>query len=213
MVQTQDQGIHLVYSWRRVQRDKEREREREERERDKQTDRELHIFGTRVSYTWPFCLPSNKTKTDTTTQACTYACPHTLTERWGGRAREKEREREREERYRERRVRYIAIFNLELFPVHTEPTYIKTSFIYSAKKPQRGKAHLLTKCAPNASGQYYQSLHCLSKETLSKNVTKCAKWKFWSYCANAQSDLNLRWAHMSESTFCDVPSGSKFFPT
>ena len=29
---------------------------------------------------------------------------------------------------------------------------------------------------------------------------KCAQWRFWSDCANAQSDLNLRWAHISEGT-------------
>ena len=34
---------------------------------------------------------------------------------------------------------------------------------------------------------------------------ECAKGRFWSACANAQADLNLRWAHMTESTFSDVP--------
>ena len=33
---------------------------------------------------------------------------------------------------------------------------------------------------------------------------KCAQWRFWSDCANAQADLNLRWAHMSEGTFAYV---------
>ena len=33
---------------------------------------------------------------------------------------------------------------------------------------------------------------------------KCAQWRFWSECADAQADLNLRWAHMSEGTFSDV---------
>ena len=33
---------------------------------------------------------------------------------------------------------------------------------------------------------------------------KCAQRRFWSDCANAQTDLNLRWAHMSEGTFPDV---------
>ena len=33
---------------------------------------------------------------------------------------------------------------------------------------------------------------------------KCAKWRFWSACANAQADLNLHCAHMSEDTFLDV---------
>ena len=27
---------------------------------------------------------------------------------------------------------------------------------------------------------------------------KCAQWRFWSDCANAQADLNLRRSHMSE---------------
>ena len=30
---------------------------------------------------------------------------------------------------------------------------------------------------------------------------KCAQWRFWSDCANAHADLNLRWAHMSEGWF------------
>ena len=34
---------------------------------------------------------------------------------------------------------------------------------------------------------------------------KCAQWRFWSDCANAQSDLNLRWANISGCTFSKVP--------
>ena len=34
--------------------------------------------------------------------------------------------------------------------------------------------------------------------------TKQDPWWFWSDCANAQADLNLRWAHMSEGTFSDI---------
>ena len=30
---------------------------------------------------------------------------------------------------------------------------------------------------------------------------KCAQWRFWSDCANAQADLNLQWAYISEGTF------------
>ena len=33
---------------------------------------------------------------------------------------------------------------------------------------------------------------------------KCAKWRFWSDCANAQADLNLCWAYISEGTFPKV---------
>ena len=37
---------------------------------------------------------------------------------------------------------------------------------------------------------------------------KCVQWRFWSDCANAQADLNLRWAHMSEAegTYSDAAS-------
>ena len=30
---------------------------------------------------------------------------------------------------------------------------------------------------------------------------KCSQWRFWSDCADAQVDLNLRWVYMSEGTF------------
>ena len=33
---------------------------------------------------------------------------------------------------------------------------------------------------------------------------KCAQWRFWSDCANAQADQKVRWAHMSEGTFSAV---------
>ena len=38
----------------------------------------------------------------------------------------------------------------------------------------------------------------------SLTVQICVQWRFRSACANAQADLNLRWAHMSEGTFPDV---------
>ena len=37
---------------------------------------------------------------------------------------------------------------------------------------------------------------------------KCAQRRFWSDCANAQADLNLRWAHMPEGPFSDVTAGT-----
>ena len=33
---------------------------------------------------------------------------------------------------------------------------------------------------------------------------KCDQWRFWSHWANAQANLNLRWAHMSDGTFSDL---------
>ena len=49
-----------------------------------------------------------------------------------------------------------------------------------------------------------QSLRCPHEETFILGYPKCAQWRFWSDCANAQADLNLRWAHMSEGTFSGV---------
>ena len=43
------------------------------------------------------------------------------------------------------------------------------------------------------------------KKLCIREYSKCALWKFWSVCANGQADFNLRWAHMSEGTFSDVP--------
>ena len=42
------------------------------------------------------------------------------------------------------------------------------------------------------------------KKLCTINNPKCAKWRFWSDCANAQTDLNLHWAHMSGGTFSHV---------
>ena len=37
-------------------------------------------------------------------------------------------------------------------------------------------------------------------------LPKCAQWRFWSDRKNAQADLNLHWAHMSEGTVSGVAS-------
>ena len=72
------------------------------------------------------------------------------------------------------------------------------------------KKYLLT-CEPNVDSD--QTAHTRSlirvfvvrmKKLCILNYPKCAKWKLWSDWANAQVDLNLRWAHMSEGTFTDV---------
>ena len=60
-------------------------------------------------------------------------------------------------------------------------------------KPQREEIYLLT-CAPNEDSS--QSVHSHSL-LYSIDYPKCAQWRFWSDCANAQSDLILRWVHMS----------------
>ena len=32
-----------------------------------------------------------------------------------------------------------------------------------------------------------------------RNYPKCALWRYWPDCVNAQANLNLHWAHMSKS--------------
>ena len=43
------------------------------------------------------------------------------------------------------------------------------------------------------------------------DISKCAQWRFWSDCANAQADLNLRWSHMGEGTFNDAVAHLYYF--
>ena len=65
--------------------------------------------------------------------------------------------------------------------------------------------------APNEDS--YQPVHPRSlisvfvvhmKKLCILDYPKCAQWRFWSDCAKAQVDLDLRWAHMSEHRFSDV---------
>ena len=70
------------------------------------------------------------------------------------------------------------------------------------------KMYLLT-CASNEDSN--QPVHpCRLASSLSHEETvhswlaKWAQWRFWSDSANAQADLNLRWAHTSENTFSDI---------
>ena len=42
------------------------------------------------------------------------------------------------------------------------------------------------------------------KKVYTLGYQKCAQWRFWSDCANAQADLNLRLAHRSNGTLSDV---------
>ena len=48
---------------------------------------------------------------------------------------------------------------------------------------------------------WLESLFSSWRNLTSLAIQKCAQRRFRSDCANAQSDLNLRWAHMSEGTF------------
>ena len=48
-----------------------------------------------------------------------------------------------------------------------------------------------------------QSLHCPPQLCI-LGYRNLVQRRFWSDCAKAQSDQNLRWAHMSDGTFPDV---------
>ena len=58
-------------------------------------------------------------------------------------------------------------------------------------------------CAPAQSDQSFRCPH-KKRCILRLGYPKCGKWRFWSDCANAQADLNLRLTHMFEGTFSDV---------
>ena len=74
-------------------------------------------------------------------------------------------------------------------------------------EPQREKTYLVT-CEPNEDSNQPAHPRCLirvfvvrMKKLCILAYPKCGQWRFWSDCANAQADLNLRWPHMSEGTF------------
>ena len=84
-------------------------------------------------------------------------------------------------------------------------------------EPEHEKTCPLT-CAPNEDSDQPAHPHSLirvfvvcEKTLCSLCYRKCAQWRVWSDCANAQADLNLRSAHMSEGVFSNVLSGSFAF--
>ena len=49
-----------------------------------------------------------------------------------------------------------------------------------------------------------QNLHCAHFDSQDCKFSSCGQWRLWSDCADAQADLSLRWAHLSEGTFSHV---------
>ena len=52
-----------------------------------------------------------------------------------------------------------------------------------------------------AFAQFDQNLHWVQLDTKGCKISSYGQRRLWSYCANAQADLSLRLAHMSEGTF------------
>ena len=86
--------------------------------------------------------------------------------------------------------------------------HINNEFVFSTLRPyepQTQKTYLL-RSAPNcASAQSDLWVFDVRMKRLSILVCqKGARWRFCSDCVNAQTDLNLRWVHMSRGTFFGV---------
>ena len=89
-------------------------------------------------------------------------------------------------------------------------TVVHKQFVSSHEKTY------LQPCEPTEDSNQHAHPHSLIRNFVVRMVKhctlgypKCAQRRFWSVCANAQADLNLRWAQISEGTFSDVAALSK----
>ena len=86
---------------------------------------------------------------------------------------------------------------------------IRIRLAFPSFERQRVRTYLLTYAPNEDSDQLAHSRSLIRvfvvrmKKVWILGYPKCAQWRFWSDCANAQADLNLRWAHMSKGTFYD----------
>ena len=82
-------------------------------------------------------------------------------------------------------------------------------FLLSSNKLQHEKTFIQTGAPNEDSNLHAHSCNLIRvfvvhmKNCCIPGYPKCAQGRFWSDCANAQADLNLRWAHMSKGTFTD----------
>ena len=101
-------------------------------------------------------------------------------------------------RWKRFRVTVFILGNLDL--------KYKSSHLY---EPHREKTYLLT-CASNEDSNQPRIRAVWSESSLSAwrncifGFPKCAQWLLWSDCVNAQTDLNIRGAHMFEGAFSRV---------
>ena len=68
-----------------------------------------------------------------------------------------------------------------------------------------------TECGPPHS--LIRGFFVRMKKLFILGYPNCAKRRFWSGCANAQSNLNPHWAHMYEGTYSDVSAYISFWET
>ena len=99
-----------------------------------------------------------------------------------------------------------SFFYLIYIQIDTSWYYIKLQRQRTASSDLFAQRILKSACAST------QSVHfviCMKKLCI-LGYLNCAQWRFWSDCANAQADLNLRWAHMSDVWFLTWLIGSKW---
>ena len=108
-----------------------------------------------------------------------------------------------------RRVRRLCFAELHIFVIKF-PLSQKFTSLFKLYESQREKTYLLISASSKDRNQPTRPrslirVFVIRMETLCiLGYPKCAQWRFWSACANAQADLNLRWAHIPEVTFSDV---------
>ena len=97
-------------------------------------------------------------------------------------------------------------FRSELFPlrivlIKNKGQYFNVIIIW-ASAWENVPSYMCNK--PAHLGSLIRVFHVRMQKFCILGCPKCAQGRFWSDCANAQADLNLRWAHTCEGTFPDV---------
>ena len=87
---------------------------------------------------------------------------------------------------------------------------VQLYMIYSSYEPQRQKTYLRS-CAPSDDSDQPTDLWSVIRifpgrisDRQRCKVSSSEQRQFWSDCADAQADLSLCWAYMSEGTFSHV---------
>ena len=100
--------------------------------------------------------------------------------------------------------------SIATYQIQQHIIYQLLKLVQSANEPQHEKTYRLT-CASNENSNQPALPRSLIRVFVVRMKTvcilsypKCVYWRFWSDCANAQDDLNVRSAHMSKGTFFDA---------
>ena len=79
------------------------------------------------------------------------------------------------------------------------------------RKPTFGHAHpAKIQISLRIRAVWSESSMCIILDSEWCQVSSCGQRRLWSDCADAQADLSLRWAHMSEGTFSIIETHSYY---